>query len=147
MTVQSASGSTASRSGITRALHLVLRLLAMLVFAQAVFAGQFLDGSGGWRAWHATNGMLVLPLVALVVVVLAVLVWRAGQGPGWLAVASVGLLVVIVIQAGMGQSGQLAVHVPLGVAILGLVGALLGRTRNLARAAATSPSASGEEPR
>jgi hypothetical protein len=30
----------------------------------------------------------------------------------------------------MGQSGQVAVHVPLGVAILGLVGALLGRTRS-----------------
>jgi hypothetical protein len=32
----------------------------------------------------------------------------------------------------MGQTSRLAVHVPLGVAILGLVGALLGRTRNLA---------------
>jgi hypothetical protein len=31
----------------------------------------------------------------------------------------------------MGQTSQLAVHVPLGVAILGLVGTLLGRTRNL----------------
>jgi hypothetical protein len=40
----------------------------------------------------------------------------------------------------MGQAGQAAVHVPLGVAILGLIGALLGRTRNLARAS-TGPSA------
>jgi hypothetical protein len=35
----------------------------------------------------------------------------------------------------IGQAGLLAVHVPLGVAIVGLVGTLLGRTRNLTRPA------------
>jgi len=146
MAVQGASSSTASRSGTARALHVVLRLLAVLVFAQAVFAGLFLDGNAAWRDWHATNGMLLLPLLALVEVVLAVLVWRPGGGPGWIALASVGLLLAIVIQIGMGQTSQLAVHVPLGVAILGLTGALLGRTRNLARAS-TDPSGSHEKPR
>lgn len=86
----------------------------MLVFAQAIFAGLFLDGNDAWRDWHATNGMLLLPLLALVEVVLAVLVWRPGGGPGWIALASVGLLLAIVIQIGMGQTSQLAVHVPLG---------------------------------
>src|ERR671925_796005 len=106
MAVQDVSSSTGSRPRIDRALQVLLRLLAVLVFAQAVFAGLFLDGNEAWRDWHATNGMLVLPLLALVEVVLA----------------------------GMGQAGQLAVHVPLGVAILGLIGALLARTRNLTRA-------------
>jgi hypothetical protein len=46
----------------------------------------------------------------------------------------------------MGQTSQLAVHVPLGVAILGLTGALLGRTRNLTRAS-TDLSGSREQPR
>jgi cytochrome bd-type quinol oxidase subunit 2 len=146
MAAQGASSSTASRSGTARALHVVLRLLAVLVFAQAVFAGLFLDGNDAWRDWHATNGMLLLPLLALVEVVLAVLVWRPGGGPGWIAVASVGLLLAIVIQIGMGQTSQLAVHVPLGVAILGLTGALLGPTRNLTRAS-TDLSASHEKPR
>jgi hypothetical protein len=140
MVVQGASSSTGSRSGIARALHVVLRLLAVLVFAQAFFAGLFLDGNATWRDWHATNGMLLVPLLALVEVVLAILVWRPGRGPGWIALASVGLLLAIFIQIGMGQTSQLAVHVPLGVAILGLIGALLGRTRNLARAS-TDPSA------
>jgi hypothetical protein len=117
-------------SGTARALHVVLWLLAVLVFAQAVFAGLFLDGNASWRDWYATNGMLLLPLLALVEVVLAVLVWRPGGGPGWIALASVGLLLAIFIQIGMGQTSQLAVHVPLGVAILGLTGTLLGRTRN-----------------
>jgi len=140
MAVPSASGSTGSRPRTARALHVALRLLAMLVFAQALFAGQFLDGNAAWRNWHAVNGMLVLPLLALVVVVLAVLVWRAGQGPGWLALASVGLFLAIFVQIGMGQTSQLAVRVPLGVAILGLVGALLARTRNLAQVVPRPPA-------
>jgi hypothetical protein len=62
---------------------------------------------------------------------LAVLLWRSGDGLGWIALASLALLLAIVLQSAMGQTSQLAVHVPLGVAILGLVGTLLGRTRNL----------------
>jgi hypothetical protein len=143
MAVQSTSHPTGSRPGITVALHLLLRLLAVLVFAQAVFAGLFLDGNAAWRQWHAVNGMLLIPLLALLAVVLAILVWRSG-GPGWVALASLALLLAIVVQNAMGQSGQVAVHVPLGVAILGLIGALLGRTRNLARASTDPSAASGK---
>jgi hypothetical protein len=134
MAVQSTSHPTGSRPGIAVALHLLLRLLALLVFAQAVFAGLFLDGNAAWRQWHAVNGMLLIPLLALLAVVLAVLLWRSG-GPGWIALASLALLLAIVVQNAMGQTSQVAVHVPLGVAILGLIGALLGRTRNLAPSA------------
>jgi hypothetical protein len=139
MAVQSTARPTGSRPGIARALHVVLRLLAGLVFAQAVFAGLFLDGNAVWRQWHAVNGMLLIPLLALLALVLAVVLWRSG-GPGWIALASLALLLAIVVQSAMGQGGQVAVHVPLGVAILGLIGALLGRTPNLARAS-TDPSA------
>jgi len=118
-----------------RAMRLVLGLLAVAVFAQAVLAGLFLDGGDAWRGWHALNGMLVLPLLGLVQVGLAVLVWRRGRGPGWLAVASVGLLVALLVQNVLGMTSQVAVHVPLGVAILGLVGALLVRTWALTRPA------------
>jgi heme A synthase len=118
-----------------RAMRLVLGLLAVAVFAQAVLAGLFLDGGEAWRGWHALNGMLVLPLLALVQVGLAVLVWRRGCGPGWLAVASVGLLVALLVQSVLGMTSQVAVHVPLGVAIFGLVGALLVRSRALTRPA------------
>jgi hypothetical protein len=134
MAVQSTSRPTGSRPGIAVALHLLLRLLALLVFAQAVFAGLFLDGNAAWRQWHAVNGMLLIPLLALLAVVLTVLLWRSG-GPGWIALASLALLLAIVVQNAMGQTSQVAVHVPLGVAILGLIGALLGRTRNLAPSA------------
>jgi hypothetical protein len=143
MAVQSTSHPTGSRPGIAVALHLLLRLLAVLVFAQAVFAGLFLDGNAAWRQWHAVNGMLLIPLLALLAVVLAVLLWRSG-GPGWIGLASLALLLAIVVQNAMGQSGQVAVHVPLGVAILGLIGALLGRTRNLARASSDPSTPSGK---
>jgi heme A synthase len=118
------------RPGIVRAMRVVLWLLAAAVFAQAVFAGLVLDGGDAWRDWHATNGMLVLPLLALTQVVLAVLVWRRRRGPGWLAIASVGLLLALQVQSVLGMTSQLALHVPLGMAIFGLVGTLLVRTRS-----------------
>lgn len=117
---------------IARATYLVAWLLAVSAFAQPALAGLFLDGNDAWRDWHAINGMVLLPLLALLQVVLAVLVWRRG-GPGWLSLAGAGLLLLIVVQSVMGQAGLLAVHVPLGVAIVGLVGVLLGRTRDLTR--------------
>ena len=123
-----------------RAMRVVLGLLAVAVFAQAVLAGLFLDGGDSWRDWHAINGMLVLPLLALLQVVLAVLVWRRRRGPGWLTAASVGLLVALLVQNVMGMTSQVAVHVPLGVAIFGLIGTLLARARTLTRAATHSAS-------
>jgi cytochrome bd-type quinol oxidase subunit 2 len=126
---------------LARAMRLVLWLLAVSVLAQAILAGLFLDGDDAWRDWHAINGMVLPPLLALVQVVLAVLVWRPGRGPGWPAVASVGLLLAILLQIAMGEAGLAPVHVPLGVASFGLVGTLLGRTRNLSRPA-THPTSS-----
>jgi cytochrome bd-type quinol oxidase subunit 2 len=125
--------SSLQRPGIVRAMRVVLWLLALAVVAQPVFAGLFLDGHDAWRDWHATNGMIVLPLLALVQVVLAVLWWRPGHGPGWPAVASVGLLVAIQLQSLLGMNGLLAVHVPLGMGIPALVATLLVRTRSLTR--------------
>jgi hypothetical protein len=129
------------RQALVRGMRLVLWPLAVSVLAQAIFAGLFLDGNDAWRDWHAAKGMVVLPLLALVQAVLAVLVWRPGRGPGWPATASVGLLLALLLQIAMGQAGQLGVHVPLGVAIFGLVGTLLARTRNLTRPA-THPTSS-----
>jgi hypothetical protein len=134
--------ANARPSAGVRAMQVVLRLLAVAVFAQAVLAGLFLDGGDGWRGWHTVNGMLVLPLLALLQVALAVRVWRRGPGPGRLALASGGLLLAILVQSALGESGQVAVHVPLGVAILGLVGTLLARVRTLTRPPTARPDSS-----
>jgi len=113
-------------------MHVVLWLLALAVFAQAILAGLFLDGGDSWRDWHAINGMLVL-LLALTQALLAVLVWRGGRAPGWLPIASLGLLVALLVQNVMGMTSQVAVHVPLGLAIFGLIATLLVRARTLTR--------------
>ena len=76
----------------------------------------------------------IVRVMRVVLWLLAVLLWRPGYGPGWPAVASVGLLVAIQVQSVLGMNGPLAVHVPLGVGIPGLVGTLLVRTRSLTRA-------------
>jgi hypothetical protein len=110
-------------------MRIMLWLLTLAAFAQAVFAGLFLDGEAAWRDWHAINGMLVLPLLALLQVILAVLVWRRDGGPGWLPIASGGLLLALLIQSMLGMTSQVAVHVPLGLAIFGLIGTLLTRAR------------------
>jgi hypothetical protein len=54
---------------------------------------------------------------------------------GWPWPASLGLLLAVLAQSLLGMTSQVAVHVPLGVAIFGLVGTLLVRTRALTRPA------------
>ena len=118
---------------IVRMMHVVLWLLALAVFAQAILAGLFLDGGDSWRDWHAINGMLVLPLLPLLALIQVVLVWRGGRASGWLPIASLGLLVALLVQNVMGMTSQVAVHVPLGLAIFGLIATLLVRARTLTR--------------
>jgi hypothetical protein len=97
-----------------RPLRAVVLLHAALILAQAGFAGQFLAGDAAWVRVHELNAGII-HLVAFVQLVVAILVWRPGRGPGWPALAS------------------LALHVPLGVAIFGITVAMLVGTRRLTR--------------
>lgn len=130
-------------SRVSRVMYVLLRVLTVLMLAQVVFAGLFLDGYGAWRAWHAMNGMVLIPLLGLVQVVLAVLLWRPGRGPGWMPLASVGLLATMVAQSALGTNGVVSLHFPLGMALMGFTGALLTRARSLARPTAT-PAATAD---
>jgi hypothetical protein len=125
------AGTAGRPPGTLRAIQVLLRVLAVLVFAQPVFAGLLLDGNESWREWHSLNGEAVIPLLTLVVLVLTVVAWRAGHAPGWMPVASVAVLATLVVQIIMGDTSNLAIHVPLGVAILGGIGTLINRTRTL----------------
>jgi hypothetical protein len=101
------------------ALRLVASVQPALLLLQAAFAGQFLSGLQAAVAWHWINAELLL-LVGLIQLVLAVVVWRR-RGPGWPALASALLLAAIFVQLVMGIRHRVAVHVPLGVAIFGLM--------------------------
>jgi hypothetical protein len=115
-----------------RVLRALNGLLTLMVLLQAVYAGQFLGGDAAMRTVHGASGEAIV-LLAMAQLVAALVVWRPGRGPGWPAVASALLLVALVVQLGLGWSGLVAVHVPLGVAIFGLAVALSAGTRTLTR--------------
>lgn len=114
------------------AFRAVLGLFTALVLTQAALAGQFLSGSVGARTIHRIIGGDVLPWLATVQMVVAVLVWRPGRGPWWPALASLVLQVVIVVQLSLGFDGRVDLHIPMGVAIFGITVGLLAASRGLA---------------
>lgn len=123
--------------GVVRTLFRVVVVLhAAMALAQPVAAGAILQASTLGLAVHQAVGGVLL-LVAFVQVPVAVLAWRPGRLPAWPVAVSVGLVVVETAQVALGATGVLAVHVPLGVAI---VGAAVGlacwavRARPVARA-------------
>jgi hypothetical protein len=116
--VQSAEPTRpADPSRATRVLRSVVTLEAVLVFVQAALAGQFLSGNAAALAWHERNAELI-QLLSLVQLVAAIVAWRRG-GPAWAVPVSALLLLAVGIQVGVGYNRELAIHVPLGVAILG----------------------------
>lgn len=92
---------------------------AEAVFAslQAVLAGGFLSGHYAALSLHAANATLT-GVTAIAMTVAAVLLWRPGGGPGWPALACGLLFGAEGGQIAMGYARVLAVHVPLGVAII-----------------------------
>lgn len=121
-----------------RPLRAVVLLHAALILAQAAFAGQFLAGDPAWVRVHELNGGII-HLVAFVQLVVAILVWRPGRGPGWPALASLALLLAEELQLGFGYARMLALHVPLGVAIFSLTVATLVGTCRLTASATRPP--------
>ncbi|MET9340656.1 MULTISPECIES: hypothetical protein [unclassified Nonomuraea] len=97
------------------------KILALLnvaaVLAQAVTAGQLL--SGGGSALHGM-GAGAVHTVGLLLLIVGVLVWRPGRGPGWPALAGLAILLLGFVQSATGGSGVTALHVPLGMTIMGL---------------------------
>lgn len=90
---------------------------AALALGQAVLAGSFLSGHYGALDLHALNATAT-GLTAVAQTVAALLLWRPGGGPGWPAAATAVLFGAEAGQIAMGYRRVLAVHVPLGVAIV-----------------------------
>lgn len=92
-------------------------LHAVLVLAQVGLAGALLDAALGALAWHGGIGGSLI-LAATVQTVLAVPAAWPGRMPGWPVAVSAVLVVADTAQVAVGHLGLLAVHVPLGVAIV-----------------------------
>lgn len=108
--------------GLLYSLRLVIIAQAAALLVAASFAGQAVATGGALADAHVMAGMVV-HLVALIQIVLAVLVWRPGHGAGWPALASVALFVVGGLQHVTWL--WLGAHVPNGVLLFGLIGAVL----------------------
>jgi hypothetical protein len=90
---------------------------AALAGGQAVLAGSFLSGHYGALDLHALNATAT-GLTAVAQTVAALLLWRPGGGPAWPAVTSALLFGAEAGQIALGYGRVLAVHVPLGVAVI-----------------------------
>jgi hypothetical protein len=90
---------------------------AALALGQAVLAGSFLSGHYQALDLHALNATAT-GSTALAQIVAALLLWRPGGGPRWPVLAGIALFGAEAGQIAMGYTRALAVHVPLGVAII-----------------------------
>lgn len=119
---------TKPRASLVRAWSVLTGLLAVGVFTQSIHAGVLLAGEGWGRAAHGITA-LGLVAVALIASVVAALTLRGVSGGGGrLAVLLFGLAVALAVQTVVGRlsaegTNLLWLHVPLGVALVGVDGA------------------------
>ena len=98
-------------------LRAILVVHGIGVFAQAVFAGQFLSGLDGAVYWHEVAGWSVLALCLMQIAVsVSLRVPRGATLP--FALSSSLIFLAEALQAGTGYGRFLEVHVPLGALIL-----------------------------
>lgn len=114
-----------SKNNLRNALIAIAGLHAALVLLQGVFAGNFMAGDDAAMRIHQVIGTQVLYPVAIGQAILGGVLWRRKE----LSVAYPLLSVVVVLaegaQIGLGFTEQVAIHVPLGVALFGATTALL----------------------
>ncbi|GAA3466471.1 hypothetical protein [Nonomuraea roseola] len=96
--------------------------LAAALLTQAITAGQLLSNGGSRQLHHATGGAVSAALVLQIIATL--LVWRAGHGSARYLVVSASMVLLTGVQFVVGASGDVAIHVPLGVVLFG-AGAVL----------------------
>ncbi|MGI5272554.1 hypothetical protein ACQEUU_25610 [Nonomuraea sp. CA-218870] len=104
-------------NGYLMAFRAAALLNAAAVFFQAVTAGQMIRGAGAGMHGAGAGAVHMLGLILLVA---AVLLWRPGRGAGWPALVGLVALLLGFVQSMLGGSGEVLVHVPLGVTLFGL---------------------------
>ncbi|MFF5290637.1 hypothetical protein [Paractinoplanes globisporus] len=98
-------------------LRITASVAALLLFDQAVYAGQFLAGTFPALHTHRENATFA-GIAVLVAGAAAALVRWPGRGPVWPLFAFLGLFGLIAAQIALGFLRILALHIPLGVLII-----------------------------
>jgi hypothetical protein len=98
------------------ALRLVAGLHAVAICLQPILAGVYLNGSGPAMRMHEPIG-LGLTFLGLFQLLIATIWWRSGGSP---LAPAVTLLITLGegLQVATGYSRQLAIHIPLGIALV-----------------------------
>jgi uncharacterized membrane protein YoaK (UPF0700 family) len=116
--------TTSDRAQWPRWVFRATNTLALLVlFYQAVSAGQFLSGDYESLLVHQETAS-VSGFSVLLVLVAAVLLRWPGRGPTWPIAAGVGLLGLIGLQIAVGEARMISLHVPLGILVIMAAAAL-----------------------
>lgn len=97
-------------------LRILLSLVAVVAGLQPISIGQYLDGRYALLEMHSV-GAVVLEQLGLLLIPIVIWYVLAG-GRSWVLLALL-LAVAIEVQAVMGYTRVLAVHIPLGVAVVG----------------------------
>jgi heme A synthase len=124
-----------------------ITVAALMLFDQAVFAGQFLSGTFGALQTHRDNATFS-GIAVLIAAACAVFVRWPGKGPVWPLFASLGLFALIAVQIVLGFARLLTVHIPVGVAIIVLTARLVlwaWRARPLSNGALSKGALAGPD--
>lgn len=105
-------------------------LAAIMLFDQAVFAGQFLSGVYPMLHVHRENATYA-GISVLIAAAAAVLLRWPGRGAWWPIVAYLALFGLVALQIALGFAAGLAIHIPLGVSIILAAAALAVRAWRL----------------
>lgn len=108
-----------------RAWSVLTRLLVVAVFTQSIFAGVLLSGEGWGRTAHGITALALVAVTLIAGIAAALTVRGTGGDASRLTVLLFALAVILFAQAAIGRlsaEGQnlLWLHVPLGVALVGL---------------------------
>lgn len=117
LTIHAAQPSTTRRSWPLWVFRGAVTLSAILLFNQAIFAGEFLSGSYPALAFHREFAS-VAGVSVMLTLVAAILLRSVGRMAWWPIVSQAALVGCIVLQIIAGYQGLLFVHVPLGVATI-----------------------------
>lgn len=112
--------STRSGRWAVWAFRVLITLAAVLLFNQAVLAGQFMSGTYEALEFHAFGATASEIVVALAIVPAGWARFRR-RYPLWPAVLTALLFVAINVQEFAGEERILTLHIPLGVSIIVVV--------------------------
>ena len=109
--------STRSGRWAAWAFRILITAAAVMLFNQAILAGQFMSGTFEALEFHALGATVSEVVVALAIVPAGWARFRR-RYPLWPAVVTALLFVAINVQQFVGEERILTVHVPLGVSII-----------------------------